>query len=81
MREAISLHRILAANDKLALAHLASRGPNLADLTLSVRGVTSLALTAYLRSPDMTAELLAHLQRLGQLSRAVNATSVDNVGR
>ena len=79
-RQLITVHRMVANRDKLALAHLVKSSVEL-DLTFPLRGVTALSLALYLRYGDIARELLAHLGRLKQLARAINLSSVDGAGR
>ena len=79
-RQLITLHRIVTTKDKLSLTQLVKNTPNI-DMTLPMRGVTALSLALFMRHAEITRELLGHMERLNQLSRALNVTSVDNAGR
>ena len=79
-RQLITVHRMVANRDRLALAHLVKNAAEL-DLTFPLRGVTALSLALYLRYGDVARDLLAHLGRLRQLARAINLSSVDGAGR
>lgn len=79
-RQLISLHRVINSKDRHSLAQMVRTVADL-DLTLPLRGVTALSLSLFIRQPAITKDLLTHLHRLGQLSRAINMTSVDNTHR
>ncbi|XP_059087417.1 uncharacterized protein LOC131883842 [Tigriopus californicus] len=79
-RQLISLHRVINSKDRHSLAQMVKTVADL-DLTLPLRGVTALSLSLFIRQPAITKDLLTYLHRLGQLSRAINMTSVDNTHR
>lgn len=79
-RQLISLHRLVASKDRLALTNYVNGNPEI-DLSLPLREVTAISLSLYLQATDITRDLLNHMERLGQVSRAINVTSVDNAQR
>ncbi len=77
-KQIISVHRLVTNRDRFALSQLSKNCPPDLDFSLPLRGVTALSLSVYLRAPDITKELLLIMDRMGQLSRGLNVTSVDS---